>query len=270
MSMIPRSLLLVAALAAQPEAAAFTYLEVGEPVENVEMPTLDGRRERLLGRVKASLFVFFRPGQDHSLDVLQRLAKLEQEFAGKPVRMVAIVSDDYPVADVRAVVKEAGIRMPVLVDRGNAFYGQLGVRLHPVVGIADERGRLAAYEHFRKLNMEDRMRARVRRLLGEITDAQVEAVLEPPAAEESGPQLVAKRRLNLARMLLKVKNHASAEEQARKSLESDPDLAAAHGALGAALAGQGKCAEALPELKIALEADPADATALEARKACGK
>jgi tetratricopeptide (TPR) repeat protein len=67
-----------------------------------------------------------------------------------------------------------------------------------------------------------------------------------------------------------VKNHTSAEEQARKSLESDPDLAAAHGALGAALAGQGKCAEALPELKIALEADPADATALEARKACGR
>ena len=71
-------------------------------------------------------------------------------------------------------------------------------------------------------------------------------------------------------MLLKVKNHAKAEETARKSLESDPDLAAAHGALGAALAGQGKCAEALPGLVIALKADPADATALKARKACGK
>jgi hypothetical protein len=47
-------------------------------------------------------------------------------------------------------------------------------------------------------------------------------------------------------------------------------VGAAHGALGAARAGQGKCAEALPELKIALEADPADATALEARKACGR
>ncbi|HET6922614.1 MAG TPA: TlpA disulfide reductase family protein [Anaeromyxobacteraceae bacterium] len=268
--MVPRLLLLVAALAAQPEVAAFTYLEVGEPLENVEMPTLDGRRERLLGQVKASLFVFFRPGQDHSLDVLQRLARLEREFAGRPVRFVAVVSDDHPAAEVRATAKEAGIRMPVLVDRGNAFYGRLGVRLHPVVGIADERGRLAAYEHFRKLNMEDRMRARIRRLLGEITDAQVEAVLEPPKAEETGPRLQARRRLNLSRMLLKVKNHPSAEEQARKSLEYDPTLAAAHGALGAALAGQGKCAEALPELKIALEADQADATALEGRKACGK
>jgi tetratricopeptide (TPR) repeat protein len=91
-----------------------------------------------------------------------------------------------------------------------------------------------------------------------------------PKAEESGPALVARRYLNLIRMLFRVKNHAKAEETARKGLEMDPSLAAAHGVLGAALAGQGKCAEALPELKIALEADPADATALEARKACGK
>lgn len=268
--MIPRSLLLVAALGAQPDAAAFTYLEVGQPVENVEMPTLDGHRARLLGKGAASLFVFFRPGQDHSLDVLQRLARLEKEFAGKPVHFAAIVSDDYPAEEVRATVGEAGIRMPVMVDRGNAFYGLLGVRLHPVVGIADSAGRLAAYEHFRKLNMEDRMRARLRRLLGEITDAQVEAVLEPPRAEESGPALVARRYLNLTRMLLKVKNPAKAEEMARKSLESDPELAAAHGALGAALAGQGKCPQALPEVALALKVDPADALALEARKACGR
>ncbi len=88
-------------------------------------------------------------------------------------------------------------------------------------------------------------------------------------AEESGPALVARCYRNLTRMLLKVKNHAKAEETARKSLESDPDLAAAHGALGAALAGQVR-PETLPELAIALEGDPADATALEARKACGR
>ncbi|HEU4385400.1 MAG TPA: TlpA disulfide reductase family protein [Anaeromyxobacteraceae bacterium] len=270
MSTIPRSLLLLAALAGGPEAAAFTYLEVGEPVEDVEMPTLDGRRERLLGKGKASLFVFFRPGQDHSLDVLARLAKLEREFAGKPVHFAAVVGDDSPAADVRAAVKEAGIRMPVLLDRGNAFYGKLGVRLHPVVGIADQGGRLAAYEHFRKVNMEDRMRVRLRRLLGEITDAQVEAVLEPARAEEGGPAQVARRYNNLARALLKGKNHAKAEETARKSLQADASLAAAHGALGAALAGLGKCAEALPELEIALRADPADAAALEGKKTCGK
>lgn len=267
--MHPR-LLLLALLAGQPSARAFSYLEVGDPVENAEMPTLDGRSERLLGRARANLFVFFRPDQIHSVNTLRRLAKMEREFAGKPVRFVAIVSDGYPAATVRAAVEESGIQMPVLVDRGNALYGKLGVRLQPVIGIADERHRLAAYQHFTKINYEEVVRVRIRRLLEEATDAEVAQTLEPPRAQESGPQLVARRYVNLARSLLKVNNHSKAAEMARKALASDPESAAAHAVLGQALASLGRCAEALPEFAAALKADPADGAALQARKACGK
>lgn len=267
--MHPR-LLLLALLVGQPMAWAFTNLEVGDAVENVEMPTLDGRSQRLLGRARANLFVFFRPDQVHSVNTLRRLARMEREFAAKPVRFVAIVSDAYPAAAVRAAVEEAGIRMPVLVDRGNALYGKLGVRLQPVIGIADEQHRLAAYQHFTKINYEEVVRVRIRRLLEEATDAEVSRTLEPPRAEDSGPRLAARRYVNLARALVKVGDHAKAAEMARKALEKDPGSGAARAVLGRALAGQGRCAEALPELAAALRAEPADAEALEASKACGK
>jgi len=257
------------ALAGPASPQAFQNVAVGEPVEDAEMPTLDGGREHVLGAARANVFVFFRPGQEHSLDTLRRLAQMETELAGKPVRWVAIVSDDYPADEVRRTVREAGIRMPVLVDRGNAYYGRLGVRIYPVVGVAGADHRLAAYEHFMKVNMEERVRARIRRVLGEIGDADVARVLEPPkAAVESGQPVVAKRYVNLARTLLRVKNTEKAKEMARQALEADAGSAAAHAVLGEVLAAEGKCAEASRAFAEALRLDPAEPAALAGRAAC--
>jgi len=261
---------LAAALAAAGDAAAFTNVEPGQPVADAVLPRLDGGSEHVLGGARVNVFVFFRPGQEHSLSTLARLADMERELTGRPVRWVAIVSDDYPAEEVRAAAREAGIRMPVLVDRGNAYYGKLGVRLHPVVGIADRSGVLAAYEHFRKINMQERIRAHIRRLLGEITDAEVKAVEEPARAEEGGEALAAKRQLNLARALLKVSSWEKALEHARKASEKDPGLAAAHAVVGQALAAQRDCAAALVEFQAALRLDPREPAALAGRKACAR
>ncbi len=267
-----RPQVLAAALVALADPAspqAFQNVAVGDPVEDAEMPTLEGGREHVLGKARANVFVFFRPGQEHSLDTLRRLARMEAELAGKPVRWVAIVSGDHPADEVRRTVREAGIRMPVLLDRGDAYYGRLGVRLHPVIGIAGADHRLAAYEHFMAVNMEERVRARIRRALGEIGDAEVERVLEPPrAAVESGPAAAARRWVNLARTLLQAKNAEKARETARKALEADPRSAAAHAVLGQALAAEGKCAEAIPSFAEALRLDPKEPAALAGKAAC--
>jgi len=260
-------LALLAAWHARP-AVAFTSVDVGGVVENEEMPTLDGPRAPVLGTARANVFVFFRPGQEHSLDTLRWLAHMETELAQRPVRFVAIVGDDAPEAEVRATVAETGVRMPVLIDRGNAFYGKLGVRLHPVIGIADDAHRLLAYQPYARINFHAVVRARIRRALGEISDAEMARVLAPPPAVESGPRVVARRYVNLARSLLRVKNYDKALEMARKGLESDPDLASAHAVAGQALAAQGHCPEALEAFAAALRLDPDDAAALEGRKAC--
>ncbi|HET7825736.1 MAG TPA: redoxin family protein [Anaeromyxobacter sp.] len=226
-------------------ADAFRDAAIGDAVKNRRMPTLDGRTEMLLAPAKANVFVFFRAGQDHSAEALAQMAKLEAELAAKPVRFVAVVSAGDPPGDVRAMVKATGIRMPVLLDEGDALYGELGVSLHPSIGIADAAQRLAAYQPFRKVNFLDLVRARVQRVLGEIGDAQLAAVVDPPPAPVAVNRSHA--RVNLARKLLAAGAVEAALQSARRSVGLEPESGEAHAVLAEALARSGKCEEARRE-----------------------
>jgi tetratricopeptide (TPR) repeat protein len=251
---------------------AFANVEVGQQIENEELPTLDGSREMLLSRKAiANVFVFFRSSHDRSLKALRAMAACEKEFAGKPVRWVAVVSDSQARDEVRAVVAAAGIHMPVLVDEGDRLYGKLGVRLHPVVGIADDKGTLLDYLPFHQINYCDMIRVRIRHALAEVDLAAVERIDNPPKAlfPNAVPGAVAKRRVKLGEMFLESRQWTKAVEQARIALEKEPALVAAHALMGRALAGQGKCDEALSAFEQALRLDPRSASALEGRMRCG-
>jgi hypothetical protein len=251
--------------------SAFANVEVGQRVENEELPTLDGRRELLLStRALANVFIFFRPGNVRSLETLRAMAGCEKEFAGKPVHWVAVVSDGHPREEVRAVVVESGVQMPVLLDVGDRLYGRLGVRLHPVIGIADDKGRLLDYVPFHQINYCDMIRVRIRHALHEVDQAAVDRVDHPAKAlfPNEVPGAEAGRRVKLGEMLLEVGQWAKAAEQARIALEREPGLAAAHALMGRALAGQGRCRKALPEFEEALRLDPGNAPAAAGRRAC--
>jgi len=236
-------------------AAAFRDAPIGAPIANRKMPTIDGRSELLLGTAKANVFVFFRTGQDHSASALRQLAALEREFAGRPVRFVGIVSSDNPKDEVDAMVREAGVRMPVLLDVQDAFYGEMGVSLHPSVGIADAKHRLAGYQPFRKLNFLDATRGRIQLVLGEITEAQLASVLDPPAAPVAVNR--AHARVKLARTLLRAGAVDAAIQSARAAVALEPATADTHAVLAEALARGGQCEEAAREAALARRIDPA-------------
>jgi hypothetical protein len=67
-----------------------------------------------------------------------QVTECQKELAGKPVHWCAVVSDRVPQAEVEAEVQTTGFQMPVLIDRGDALYGKLGVILHPVIGITGQ------------------------------------------------------------------------------------------------------------------------------------
>lgn len=250
---------------------AFANVEVGQKVGSEELPTLDGGREPFLSAsALANVFVFFRPGHDRSLATLEALAACQREFAGKPVRWVAVVSGGQPREAVREAVTASGIRMPVLLDEGDRLYGRLGVRLHPAVGIADGEGTLLAYVPFHRINYCDMIRVRIRLALGEVDLAAVDRVDNPPQAlfPNAVPGAVARRRVNLGEMFLESRQWARAADQARIALSTDPGLAAAHALLGRALAGQGRCREAMPALEEALRLEPGSPAAAGAKRAC--
>jgi tetratricopeptide (TPR) repeat protein len=264
--------LLLAALAAlfPRPGRAFSNVAVGATLDNPTLKTLDGQPLELLsGKVTASVFIFFRPRQDHSLDALTEVAAIQKTLRGKSIRWVGVVSDSWPAAEVREVVRQSGADLPVLVDVGDLLYGRLGVRLHPVVGIADARLRLAAYEHFRQINFGEILLARLRVLLGELKEADMAAVLEPAKATGGTPEDEARRELHLARLLWKKGNGAKALEWARKSLAIAPS-AGAYALQGEVLAAQGQCPAALPLFEAALKIDPAEPVARQGRQGCSR
>ncbi len=274
------SLLLSTLIAAAPDARGGPVLgaraegdrraQVGDLIEDRELRTLDGRRERLLGKgTKANVLVFFRTEQKHSLDTLKALALQEAEFARRPVRWVAIVSDSTPPDEVRAVVTESGLRMPVLLDAGDALYAELGVRLHPVLVFVDASRRITAWEPFREINYAERARVRVRYLLGEATAAEVAKVDQPEEApNRSTDEGRAKRHVNYARMLLKMGEQAQALAEVQKALEIAPS-AAAYALEGEVLAAMGKCPDAARAFDAALKIEPGNAVAQARRSSCG-
>ena len=273
MSAVPQrlawpALALAAALAARPAAA---LAAPGEALPNPELPTLEGGKATLLStRGEVSVFVFARPGQDHSARTLREMAGCVSDFREKPVRWVVVMSASSPPAEVRAAMAEAGLALPVLLDAGDALYDRLGVRLHPVVGIADRAGRLAAMMPYQAVNYCAAVRARVRFLLGEIDEAALAQALAPPRADMPGatPAAVAGRDVALGRRQLEHGLPEKALASARNALSKDPASAPAHALAAQALAALGRCPEALPEIEAALKADPKDAGALAARGAC--
>lgn len=263
--------MLVGALVAT--AAAFhpagnARAQIGTPVPDLEMATLAGDRVRLLADVDASVLLFFRPYQEHSRETLREMADCRKRLARPSVRWVAIVSSSAPPEAAAAVVRESGLDTPVLVDQNDALYAALGVVLHPVVVIVGRDRRLAAFEPYRSVNLCTIVTARIRRALGEISDADVQQVLAPPRAVNGGDAAAALRNLRFAEALFRAGNHEKALENVRKSLALDESLAPAHALLGEILASQGNCTDAIPAFRKALALDPASPQARKGIEGC--
>jgi tetratricopeptide (TPR) repeat protein len=260
--------IVVACLACASNARAFARVPIGGVLDNFELTALDGSRQSLLSNAQVNVFVFFKPGQEHSRTTMIHLAACEKEMASKSVRWMAVVSGRIPKAQVEAAVKETGIRMPVLIDAGDQLFGKLGVLLCPVLGITDQDRKLVAYEYFTKVNFAEVVRARIRFLLQEINAQELEKVLHPAGAVSSAEADKAHRRFKLAEKLYAAKNYPKALENINDSLEKDETSAAAHALKGQILLALGNQEAARSAFAEALKLEPARPDATEGIKAC--
>jgi tetratricopeptide (TPR) repeat protein len=263
---LPFALLCFLATASAAEARAAP----GTPLENVELRTLGGGRARLLSeKAKANVFVFFRPNQERSLETLKAMALCEKDLAGKQVHWAAVVSGSEAPADVAAVVGESGIQMPVLVDEGDELYDRLGIRLHPMVGIADAKLTLVALEPYRQIDYCAAVKARIRFVLGELDRAELDRTLNPGRSPLPGadPMKKAMRDVNMARRLLDLGKYAESVKFAQKALLIAP-VSQAFTVMGKAYAKQGRCEDAAKAFEQALKLDPRDADAAAGKESC--
>jgi tetratricopeptide (TPR) repeat protein len=249
---------------------AQAYAEAGTSVDNVELKTIAGGKERILSqKMKANLLVFFRTGQERSVDALVQLATCEKLFAGKPVRWVGVVSSTEDPAEVKALIEKTGVVMPVVIDPDDALYGALGIRLHPMVAFVDARLKVAAVEMYRQIDYCEIIKGRIRMMIGELDQAGFDAIVNPPKSTMPGddPRDVARRDVNLGKMLLKRKQYEKAAASANKALEKAP-IASAFSLLGDVAAAQGDCKKAVKQYDQALKLDANDPAALAGKAAC--
>jgi tetratricopeptide (TPR) repeat protein len=250
--------------------AAHAHAEPGIVIENLELKTITGGRERLLSaKARANVLVFFRTGQERSVDALKMLATCEKELAGKPVHWVGLVSSSEALAEVQALVAQTGIAMPVLIDEGDRVYGALGIRLHPMVGIADGRFRLVTVEMYRQIDYCDVIKGRIRVQLGELDAAGMARILDPPKGTMPGADIrdVARRDVNLGRKQLQIRQYDKALVSANKALEKAP-LGSAFALIGDVHAARGDCVAAVRQYNQALKLDPTEKHALAGKQAC--
>ncbi len=250
-----------------PSGAAFHRAAIGDVIENAELPALSGGKQPLLADANVNVFIFFKPGQEHSRTTLTQLVELEQEFADKSVHWVAVASDRFNPAMIEAEVNAIGLNMPVLIDTGDELYGRLGVALSPNIGITDKKHKLVADLPFTKVNYATVIRGFIQRQLKEISDAELQAILNPPNAIQGGDVEIAHRNLKYAEKLFQAGQYEKALENVRNSLAKDPTLATAYVLQGQILSVQGNRDEALMSFDQALNLDPLNEAARSGKNA---
>jgi hypothetical protein len=196
----------------------------GETLAPVELPTLAGGKEPLTSKTAVNVILFWRPGQEHSLDTLKQMAACEKLFAGMPIHMVAVVSGDFSRPEIQAAVDASALHVPVLLDMGDELYGKLEVRQHPLVLVADAKGKIALAQAYVRLRYCDIVHAHVRFLLKEIDAAQLHLALNPERASfpSDDRRHIARRFVNMGKMEAESGQCDTAVVSFRKALEISP------------------------------------------------
>jgi hypothetical protein len=210
-------------------ARAGAHVEVGSRLEDATLDAVAGGRQPIFGKADVHVLVFFKPGQDRSLDTLKQLASCEKTLAAKPVRLVGLVSSSSPRDEVRAFVRQTGVTMPVLVDEGDQLYGKLEIRQHPVAIVVDQAHRITAVQPYARLNFCEVVLAQVQLALKEITPEQLAAVVSPGKAPmpSDDKAAVAARHVRLGERYLASGSCALAAKQFDEALALDPSSARA-------------------------------------------
>ncbi len=218
--------LVVGATLAPASDLAFTHVQIGEALPRMEMQRIDtGERESFLGpdESQARVFAFVKVDHQRSAGLISQWAEIQSVFEDQPVNWVLIVSDRHesgPSANWDSLAPGATI----LVDSGDQLYGQLGVPMNPVVGIADQAGLLQAYLPYRAVNYSTIIAAHVRHAMGTISDEELGKLLNPSGGAADSLQSGAKRKLKLARMLLARERLEAALSQVESAIGECPDL----------------------------------------------
>ena len=211
-------------------ALAIGHHKQGDRVPDLAIRTIDGNQISLdEQKGKIIVLAFWKQDDDKSSNMLTDLSRISQEFQDKDVTFLAINGDR---ASERQIGEMALAKEPSCLfasDPDLTAYSTLGILVLPTTLIVGPDGKLAFIQDLYSRNFYTQTRAYVRFLLGEITQEQLNAELDPGRSVKLSPaRIKAERYVSLGRVLLDIKEKAKAREALKKAVEADPSFPEPH------------------------------------------
>ena len=211
-------------------ALAIGHHKQGDRVPSLTIRTIDGNQISLdEQKGKIIVLAFWKQDDDKSRNMLTDLSRISQEFQDKDVTFLAINGDK---ASERQIGEMALAKEPSCLfasDPDLTAYSTLGILVLPTTLIVGPDGKLAFIQDLYSRNFYTQTRAYVRFLLGEITQEQLNAELDPGRSVKLSPaRIKAERYVSLGRVLLDIKEKAKAREALKKAVEADPSFPEPH------------------------------------------
>jgi len=239
-------------------ALALGHHKQGDRVPNISIRTIDGNQISLDERKgKIIVLAFWKQDDDKSSKMLTDLSRISQEFQDKDVTFLAINGDKASDKQIREMALAKEPTCLFASDPDLTTYSRLGILVLPTTLIIGPDAKLAFIQDLYSRNFYTQTRAYVRFLLGEITQNQLNAELDPGKFVKVSPaRIKAERYVNLGRVLLDVKEKEKARKALEKAVEADPTFPEPHLLLAGLCLEDKEVRKAGTELEQALKLNP--------------
>ena len=241
-----------------PVAFALRHLKQGDSVPNFAIRTIDGDQISLdEQKGKVTVLVFWKQDDAKSCDMLADLSRINQEFQGKGVTLLAINGDGASHRQMRELALARKITCLFASDPDLTTYSRLGIVVLPTTLIIGPDGKLALVQDLYSRNFFTQTVAYIKFLLGEITQSQLDAEFDPGTYAKLSPaRIKAERYVNFGRVLLDIKEKDKAREALEKAVEADPTFPEPHLLLAGLCLENKEVRKAGTELELALKLNP--------------
>ena len=239
-------------------ALALGHHKQGDRVPNITIRTIDGNHISLDERKgKIIVLAFWKQDDDKSSKMLTDLSRISQEFQDKDVTFLAINGDKASDKQIREMALAKEPTCLFASDPDLTTYSRLGILVLPTTLIIGPDAKLAFIQDLYSRNFYTQTRAYVRFLLGEITQNQLNAELDPGKFVKVSPaRIKAERYVNLGRVLLDIKEKEKARKALEKAVEADPTFPEPHLLLAGLCLEDKEVRKAGTELEQALKLNP--------------
>lgn len=232
-------------------------ISLGDNAPDFSLSSVEGKTATL-GEYKGQTLVviFWRTDQKKSLLALREAGEILENYEQKGIKVVAVVESSDNIEDAQKIITDNGIKYPLFIDDDRQAYSDYGIRVFPTTVVIDKEGLLEYDIPSHPLTYKIKLEGYIRKLIGEIDEEELKAVLSPKKEDKDEALLLAERNYNLAMNFVTMRLMDQAIDVAVKSVEAKPDFIKSQILLGFLYLNNSEADLALEAFDNALKIEP--------------